>query len=81
MACSDLTGATYATHTNCSNELSSCMSNLVDACITKYECSKLKGTKATCLGYTGYCTNTDAALDDALCKLRVCTDNTTSTDN
>ena len=40
------------------------MSNLVDACITKYECTKLKGTKATCLGYPGYCTNTDAAVDD-----------------
>jgi len=44
------------------------MSNLVDACITKYDCTKLKGTKATCLGYPGYCTNTDAALDDTVCK-------------
>lgn len=68
LECSDLTGTAYNTHTSCLNELSTCMSNLVDACITKYECSKLKGTKSTCLGYPGYCTNTDAALDDASCK-------------
>lgn len=44
MACSDLTGAYYNTDANCAAELSTCISNRVDACITKSDCGKLFGT-------------------------------------
>lgn len=63
-----MTGVAYNNHTSCSNELSSCMSNLVNGCITKYECSKLTGSKTTCLGYPGYCTNADLVPESTACR-------------
>ncbi|CAD8113351.1 unnamed protein product [Paramecium primaurelia] len=81
LACSDLTGAYYNTDANCAAELSTCISNRVDACITKYDCSKLFGTQSTCLSYPGYCTNTSTATDTTACVSRKCTDNTDATDN
>ncbi|CAD8113555.1 unnamed protein product [Paramecium primaurelia] len=81
LACSDLTGAYYNTDANCAAELSTCISNRVDACITKFDCSKLFGTQSTCLSYPGYCTNTSTATDTTACVQRKCTDNTDATDN
>ncbi|CAD8211577.1 unnamed protein product [Paramecium octaurelia] len=81
LACSDLTGAYYNTDANCAAELSTCISNRVDACITKYDCSKLLGTQSTCLSYPGYCTNVASATDTTPCVSRKCADNTDATDN
>ncbi|CAD8055987.1 unnamed protein product [Paramecium sonneborni] len=81
LECSHLTGAFYSLHANCAVELSTCMSNGVDACITKQECSKLKGTKNTCLTYPGFCTNLPTALETASCQSRLCSDNTEAKDN
>ncbi|CAK61922.1 unnamed protein product (macronuclear) [Paramecium tetraurelia] len=81
LACSDLTGAYYNTDANCAAELSTCISNRVDACITKYDCGKLVGTQSTCLSYPGYCTNVASATDTTPCVSRKCADNTDATDN
>ncbi|CAK67224.1 unnamed protein product (macronuclear) [Paramecium tetraurelia] len=81
LACSDLTGAYYNTDANCAAELPTCISNRVDACITKYDCAKLFGTQSTCLSYPGYCTNVASATDTTPCVSRKCTDNTDATDN
>ncbi|CAD8212117.1 unnamed protein product [Paramecium pentaurelia] len=81
LACSDLTGPLYNNDSNCSAELSTCISNQVDACITKYECNKLTGTQSTCSSYLGYCTNTLTATDATPCILRKCSDNINATDN
>nr|CAA59447.1 alpha-51D-immobilization antigen [Paramecium tetraurelia] len=81
LACSDLTGAFYNTDANCAAELSTCISNRVDACITKYDCAKLVGTQSTCLSYPGYCTNVASATDTTPCVSRKCADNTDATDN
>ncbi|CAD8194464.1 unnamed protein product [Paramecium octaurelia] len=81
LACSDLTGAYYNTDANCAAELSTCISNRVDACITKQDCEKLFGTQSTCLSYPGYCTKVSLATDTTPCVLRKCTDNTDATDN
>lgn len=50
--------------------MSTCISNGVDACITKEECTKLKGTKDTCLAYPGFCTNTASATETTNCTQR-----------
>lgn len=42
----------------------------MDACITKVDCTKLKGTKDTCFGYPGFCTNTASATDTTTCVQR-----------
>ncbi|CAD8175771.1 unnamed protein product [Paramecium pentaurelia] len=81
LSCSDLTGPYYNNDTNCAAELSTCISNRIDACITKYECSKLSGTQSTCLSYPGYCTNSSTATDTTPCIQRKCSDNTEATDN
>ncbi|CAD8148182.1 unnamed protein product [Paramecium pentaurelia] len=81
LSCSDLTGAYYNNDSNCAAELSICISNRIDTCITKYECSKLSGTQSTCLSYPGYCTNSLTATDTTPCIQRKCSDNTEATDN
>ncbi|CAK77691.1 unnamed protein product, partial (macronuclear) [Paramecium tetraurelia] len=81
LACSDLTGDYYNTYANCAADLSSCISNRVDACITKYDCGKRLGTQSTCLNYPGYCTNVASATDTTPCVQRKCADNTDAQDN
>ncbi|CAK67723.1 unnamed protein product (macronuclear) [Paramecium tetraurelia] len=45
LQCSHLTGSFYSTHANCQNELSSCISNGVDACITKSRVFEIERNK------------------------------------
>ncbi|CAD8197619.1 unnamed protein product [Paramecium pentaurelia] len=79
----DVTGAYYNTDANCAAELSTCISNRVEACITKYECSQLSGTQSISLSYPGYCTNFINSYQyySSPCVQRKCSHNTEATDN
>ncbi|CAD8161687.1 unnamed protein product [Paramecium pentaurelia] len=73
--CYDLIGQQYKDDINCQNEISYCISDMKNSCITKYDCSKLYGNKQTCLDYLGYCINDEFADDNTPCILRQCKDN------
>ncbi|CAD8149880.1 unnamed protein product [Paramecium octaurelia] len=81
LTCDELIGSQYNDDRNCQNEMSTCISDMKNSCINKYDCSKLYGNKQTCFGYLGYCTNIESADDNSPCITRQCQDNVELTTN
>ncbi|CAD8081428.1 unnamed protein product [Paramecium sonneborni] len=81
LQCYDLIGQIYKEDINCQKQITTCISDRKNSCITKYDCSKLTGNQQTCLSYQGYCTNLQNSDETTPCILRQCNDNLDLTTN